>query len=214
MFDTTEFIAAADRAVREEGFRKATDPQSTKAVAIATLEAPGWETITPEEYERAREIVAWVQANVKGRNDFEQKMLLVTVSDTVSARAAGIAAYLPEAYRRAQERAAAQADEVPEEDRVPVCEMVGQGFVEGTVRKLSERCGTYGFQWKALVVTSGGTKLWGTVPKAGLAQRVAVGDQVAFKATVKASNDDEFFGFWSRPSGWMTRKVEEEAVKS
>jgi hypothetical protein len=50
---------------------------------------------------------------------------------------------------------------------------------------------------KMLVVTDTGWKVWGTMPAALDVDR---GARVRFTATVKPSDDDPHFGFFSRPT--------------
>jgi len=98
----------------------------------------------------------------------------------------------------------------------------GRVEVTGTVVSTRETDG-YGYNrvaFKMLVVTDAGWKVWGTIP-AGLLDAVpdasrsdrfahgesylAVhrlrGERVTFTATVRPSDDDPLFGFFSRPSG-------------
>lgn len=51
---------------------------------------------------------------------------------------------------------------------------------------------------KMLVMTPAGYKLWGTVPS--IIDNVVKGDKVEFTAKVVPSNDDDKFGFFSRPN--------------
>lgn len=58
--------------------------------------------------------------------------------------------------------------------------------------------GQYGPSLKMLVKLDNGNKVWGTKPSRLDADK---GDRIAFTAEVKRSDDDEHFGFFSRPKG-------------
>ena len=94
-------------------------------------------------------------------------------------------------------KAAARALEMANAEPVPVVE--GRVLVKGEVLTVKEQEGFYGFQIKMLVKSESGFKLWGTVPSA-LVGEVEKGSVVEFSAAVKPSDDDQYFGFFSRPS--------------
>ena len=73
----------------------------------------------------------------------------------------------------------------------------GRIEITGTVMKVVERDGRFGWEHKMLVVADG-WKVWGSVPRA--LGDVEKGWTVRFTATVERSNDDENFGFYKRPS--------------
>lgn len=101
--------------------------------------------------------------------------------------------YLTAAQAEAVVRIAAEQASEPEPS--PVVE--GRIRVTGTVRSTKWVDNAYGGSLKMLVVDDRGFKVWGSVPSALSVER---GDRVAFTATVKASDDDETFGFYSRPA--------------
>jgi len=74
----------------------------------------------------------------------------------------------------------------------------GRVEVTGTVISTREEEGPYGWQRKALVEDDRGFRLWGSLPSA--IYRAEKGDRVTFVAGLTASRDDEFFGFWKRPT--------------
>ena len=74
----------------------------------------------------------------------------------------------------------------------------GRVEVTGTVISTREEEGHYGWQRKALVEDDRGFRLWGNLPT-GI-YRAEKGDRVTFVAGLTASRDDEFFGFWKRPT--------------
>jgi hypothetical protein len=74
----------------------------------------------------------------------------------------------------------------------------GRVEVTGTVISTREERSQYGTQHKALVEDDRGFRLWGNLPSA--IYRAEKGDRVTFVAGLTASRDDEFFGFWKRPT--------------
>lgn len=74
----------------------------------------------------------------------------------------------------------------------------GRVEVTGTVISTREEWSQYGTQFKALVEDDRGFRLWGNLPSA--IYRAEKGDRVTFVAALTASRDDEFFGFWKRPT--------------
>lgn len=113
----------------------------------------------------------------------------------------------------------AQAESAP----VPT----GRVVIEGEIRSMTWRDNDFGGAWKMLVVSAEGWKVWGTVPSAlfdaeevtalvydeagyfrsgewgsvgAAAETVLPGRRCRFTATVKASDDDPAFGFYSRPA--------------
>jgi hypothetical protein len=83
----------------------------------------------------------------------------------------------------------------------------GRYDIEGEVVSTKWQDSDYGETLKMLVKMDDGNKVWGTVPSA---LDIEKGDRVAFSATVKKSNDDEHFGYFSRPT--KATKKEEVAV--
>jgi hypothetical protein len=80
---------------------------------------------------------------------------------------------------------------------VPVAN--GRMVVRGKVLTVKTTEGFYGVQTKMLVQHADGWKVWGTVPSMIL-DGLTRGDEVEFTATVKVSDDDPKFGFFSRPA--------------
>lgn len=74
----------------------------------------------------------------------------------------------------------------------------GRVEVTGTVISTRQEWSQYGTQCKALVEDDRGFRLWGNLPSA--IWNAEKGDRVTFVAALTASSDDEFFGFWKRPT--------------
>lgn len=97
----------------------------------------------------------------------------------------------------AAEKAAAKALEMANAKPVPMVE--GRVLVKGEVLSVKQQEGFYGIQIKMLVKSEAGFKLWGSCP-AAIVGEVEKGSVVEFNASIKASDDDKFFGFFSRPA--------------
>ena len=96
------------------------------------------------------------------------------------------------------------ADKAAEPEATAVVE--GRIKIVGEVKTTKWQDNAYGGSLKMLVLDDRGFKVWGSVPSAlnSLAEdgtNVQSGDRVEFTATVEASQDDEAFGFYKRPSG-------------
>lgn len=93
-------------------------------------------------------------------------------------------------------------DEGPQE---PVPEFAQGATVEGKVVSAKYQDSYYGIQFKMLVETVQGYRLWGSVPKAlddatsGWAAEGMKGIEVRFVADIERSQKDAFFGFFKRP---------------
>lgn len=73
----------------------------------------------------------------------------------------------------------------------------GRVRITGTVISTRTQRTQFGTQFKMLVADDRGFRVYGTIPAA--LDGVDKGTQVAFTATVTPSDDDAFFGFYSRP---------------
>ncbi len=78
----------------------------------------------------------------------------------------------------------------------PVVE--GRGVISGEVVSIKWQDTQYGGCYKMLLKDDRNFKVWGTVPAA--LEDVARGDRVTMTATLAKSDDDETFGFYSRPT--------------
>ena len=99
------------------------------------------------------------------------------------------------APRIAAEKAAAKALEMANAKPVPVVE--GRIVIRGEVLSVKLKESFYGSVLKMLVKSDEGFKVWGSVPSS---IEVGKGDKVEFSAKLERSTDDEYFGFFSRPS--------------
>lgn len=101
------------------------------------------------------------------------------------------------AAEKAAKKAAEMADAVP----VPLAQ--GRMMVKGEVLSIKQQESQFGLQIKMLVKAEAGNggwfKLWGTVPSS-IVGEVERGSVVEFAASLQRSDNDQFFGFFSRPS--------------
>lgn len=118
---------------------------------------------------------------------------------------AAVAKVLQADADRAAKKAAEKAEMNPVE--------TGKQTISGEVVNVKYQDSVYGGSWKMLVKDDRNFKVWGTIPTAIFNQQEAeveadvnvfpdalVGRRVSFNATVEASDNDETFGFYSRPS--------------
>ena len=201
--------------------KKAKEANAGKRKAKAILEEKGlgkaWELYEADIAKRkayAEACKAWDETNADeatGRPEFiestrDETTALDIVSrlvkwGNISDKAAAFLATLIDRIERAPEiaaeRAAAKALENANAKPVPAAS--GRVMVKGEVLTIREQDGFYGPQIKMLVKAEDGWKVWGTVP-AAIAAEVEKGSVVEFAASLKQSDNDEYFGFFSRPA--------------
>lgn len=81
----------------------------------------------------------------------------------------------------------------------PVPATESRMVIAGTVLTVKEQFSAYGSTLKMLVRDDRGFKVWGSMPSA-IAGEGCKGRKVTFTAKVTVSDDDETFGFYSRPT--------------
>jgi hypothetical protein len=101
--------------------------------------------------------------------------------------------------RRSRDRQAEWAAKRAEEAKTAKPVIEGRTRVRGEVLSAKGKDTPYGWTLKLLIKDEGGFKVYGNAPSA--IDSVERGDVVEFVATVKASDDDPTFGFYSRPTG-------------
>lgn len=112
---------------------------------------------------------------------------------------------IPKDLEREKKRAAIQKEE---DDRFPNREAVPSDRIQvtGEVQSLKLKETHYGPTFKMLVLDDRGFKVYGSVPSAVEEEfaftwvKVGKGMRVTFTATTKPSEEDEHFGFYSRPA--------------
>jgi hypothetical protein len=210
-----------------EAFRKnvkaAKEAQAGKKKAAAILEQLGlskaWDLYEADLAARKAHAAAYKAWRDEGNDDDEEQGAPkfkeysrdeLTAQDIVgrlvkwgniSDKAASFLGQLLERIEKAPEiaaeKAAAKALEMANAKPVPAEK--GRVLIKGEVLTIREQEGFYGVQIKMLVKAEDGFKVWGTVP-AAIVENVERGSVVEFAASLKASDDDKFFGFFSRPA--------------
>ena len=194
------------------GFRL---PEAWVNAEVAKKVKAGWKRIHDARAKakgEVPEIIEWAR-NLKGRTDFELNLAIVAEAEYLGRRHWGLAAYIPEGYRRAQGQAKIEAKrrERPEPTE-PVTE--GKGLtLEGEIIGLKWQENYYVYNGadipKVTVLLEDGNVVWGTLPEAGILPEV-VGSKVRFVAEVKRSDRDRHFGFFKRPRRWETTELSEK----
>ena len=217
---TRAFLDAAASAINAFGFRKSHESGSTKIIANKLVRGLRLDKDEEDRLEEAGphgfdldELEAW--AREQSGSDFADSMATIARSEWIGDRALGIAAFIPEGFRRDQDRQTErQARQAAEEARKADAEdaPTGRTTITGTVVSVKARDNGFQVVHKMTVVDDRGFKVWGSVPKALDGQtiwgendvveipRVAPGERITFTATVEPSSDDKTFGFFKRPT--------------
>jgi hypothetical protein len=180
--------------------RKGLEANKGKGKAKAVLEAAGMD-----------EAWAMYVAKADGRDESVVADMVgkLVKYGSLSDKAMDFMGVLLDRIKRAPEIAAARAAESEAAKPVPAFE--GRVWIEGEVLSVKKEDGFYGYSEKALVRHADGWKLFGNLPGA-LHGKVSRGDKLKFKASVKVSDNDPKFGFWSRPASAEVFKKEEVAA--
>jgi len=137
-------------------------------------------------------------------NDFLDKLAKVASRRTLVAKNAGILAAAVSCYLREKVKAEAPVEpEKPAEVKIPIPFGDKRHAIEGVVvsRKIHES--SFGSAWKLTIkveAPEGVWLCWGTEPSA---VTCAKGDRVRFDARLIASDRDESFGFFKRPTNFV-----------
>lgn len=148
------------------------------------------------------ELVAWMVEN-DGAGEFATNLARLARMDWVGSKWLGLLAYAPAGYAKAKaeesERLAREsADAERRAAAKPLPVSSDRVRVEGEIATRRYVENAFGGSVKVRVVSDDGWAVWGTLPAAiGDAE---VGDRIAFVARLSPSEDDELFGFFSRPS--------------
>ena len=206
--ETRSMVAYALAAIQRDGrYVRANDDEAQPTKTSATMAMPSFHkvsvsvaerdrlTVTAETYAEADAAIAWAQ-NLEGTTEFDQNLRAVARTTLIAPKAWGIAAYLPEGYRRHQEREAKKAAEAIR-PKAPVPTASGPHDVVGEVIKVAGHDGRYGYTVKVTIRSHEGYTVWGTLPIGAACER---GDCVQFVCSeIVPSDRDETFGFFKRP---------------
>jgi hypothetical protein len=117
--------------------------------------------------------------------------------------------FLGKLLAQIDERPAREAKRAAEAEAAAPCP-AGRLALEGVVLSVRvDEDGPYGPTTKILLKHDTGFKVWGSLPSGTHAEQ---GHRIAFRATVKASDKDPKFGFFSRPSNGRNITREQEAI--
>ena len=218
-----EFMDAAIEANRL-GYRPTSFDGSTKELAVIVASGNLGEKYATAEREALQaapaatvtvaEVKAWMLA-LDGNSDFDRNMRAIAESDFIGPKAYGTAAYAPAGLLRWAEqeverkiKADLEATRVADAEPVPVTDK--RISIEGVITTMREVCNDFGSTTKIRVVTDAGWACWGTLPSqlegrwdydedivVGGAE---IGTRISFTARIERSNDDELFGFYTRPT--------------
>lgn len=187
-FDSAEAYAAARR-VKGQREREEQEAAANKWKAANPEVAEAIETYAEDHY-----ILADMAAKLSRYGSLSEKQ----------------SAFALRLAEETKERLAEKAEQ--EAAKRPIPEEIKGKRVELTGRVLTTKWqeNAYGGSLKMLLLEERGFKLWGTVPSALNAGK---GDDVTFTAEVEASEDDEAFGFFSRPTKPRNLTVEAEEAE-
>lgn len=166
--------------------RKAEEKAAAKRAEVAAKEAEERAGFAAWKVENADlvEFVSNARAGESGTLMWDMKFRIFTEERALTENQG-------KAVRRIMEQSAKDAAE-----SAPVIE--GRIAITGKVLSVKEHFNAYGSALKILVKDDRGFKVWGTLPSA-IAGQGCKDKRVTFTATVKVSDDDETFGFYSRP---------------
>jgi len=145
-----------------------------------------------KKYSRIADAIAWAKS--QSGNDYLDNIAAIARLEIVPRQYDGYAASILASYERYLADEAAR--KVQAQDATPA--PTGRQVVTGTILSIKEKWSEWGRQLKMTLKTTGGWKLYCTLPASiDTAER---GDVVRLTVTVKPSRDDKLFAFGSRPS--------------
>ena len=189
-------IAYAMRAIENDGWRPANQPNSTADLVHQTLmlnpaNAP-WVTKyqpTAEDFANAQSAYEWI-TTIDATDSYLNNLKVAVIADATD-KYFNMIVSLPQAWKRSLETAQAKATEVAEP--TAPCP-AGKITVTGTVLKAYTKDTAYGSRKVMVVQDERGFKVWGSNT-----MQANLGDTVRFTATVEVG-DDPTFGFFTRPT--------------
>lgn len=204
IFPVPTFVATAWAVTKVLGWRKSSEPGSTKDTTTGFLRAvrleEDWEREVaellrdPATRAEAATAIDWAKG-LDPQSSFDDSLKALASEDEVGRRGWGVLAYLPTAYARFLDREAARvAEDAAPAEAAPE----GRVVVTGTVVGLKWQESEYGTTLKWTVKDDRGFRVWSTVPSAAF--DVERGDRVTFTVTLERSRDDETFAFGKRPT--------------
>lgn len=150
---------------------------------------------TDADRDMAKKAVAWV-AETTDTSNYMHNLRAIVAGGFVSPKLAGYATSLTICYAKAMEKHVERAREA--ELPVTPCP-TGKIVITGTVLSIKSQESNYGTTLKMLVRDDSGFKVWGSVPSK-INQDDLKGCRVTFSGTVSVSDNDQYFGFFKRPT--------------
>ena len=193
VFTAKGYVAAAMYCVATKGFVKsgAYDEVSTWEEAIGVYnEYP--EGLGKHD-SKAAEAIAWALSQ-SGETNYMSNLQAALSHDTVDQRQLGLVASLASVYNNHLDKQASKAAVSAVE---PADVIEGKITIEGTIISVKVKETDWGSSLKMIVLDERGFKVWGSVPRA--LETPETGDHVKLIATVRRSDTDPTFGFYSRP---------------
>lgn len=210
------------------GYRKATESMSNKEIVRLMLNNKFWtakeyaedremlaaaapSTITVDE------LLDWM-CEQDGTSEFGSNLARIARSEAVTGKVFGLVAYAPAGFdgwrqRVAEQAAKRAADEARKAESQPVPVTAKRIRIEGVITTMRDVRNDFGITTKIRVVTDAGWACWGTLPSSvedrwvddddfgmKLVEGAQIGDRIGFDAKINPSEDDQTFGFFSRPT--------------
>jgi hypothetical protein len=202
----SDVLAQACACVRQVGFvsKAKAEEWNKSSTASDVMHAFTWKASSFEptrpfpmieaDDDLASTIAEWVESlTPSSTDDYLWNLAAACSRSVIKPRTLGIVVSAVAAYNREQTRNAERAAQIA--TATPVIE--GRVQVTGTVISTDLRETNFGLVLKCLVLDDRGFKVWGNVPSC---QEWVPGDKVTFMARCERSHNDEFFGFYTRPT--------------
>lgn len=189
---TMDYLIGAASCTLVRGFKRTDEKHPTK------FDAP-WviRNASKEAKELAKQSADWARSQNCGDSYMLNMQAVLSgefVNLTTKGPALGTLASLPNSYLRSLEHAKTQqARETARTEDCPTDS--NRRTITGTVLSVKECDTMYGLTYRMTVLTTGGYRVNGTVPRA---INPAIGDRVQFDATIDQKETD--FGFFKKPT--------------
>lgn len=165
----------------------------------ATVEqVQAWEGANPDN---ARALAVLVASEQEGTLNSFTSDILAKLRRYGSLSERQVAAVLRGAARDAEYAARREAERIELKGAAPLAE--GRRLISGEIISAKWKATRFGTQPKMLLREESGNKVWGTIPASLVPDdedvRSLIGETVTLTGTVRRSDDDQHFGFFSRP---------------
>ena len=212
-FSTLSFVTMAVALTEEHGYRRGGGTRDLTVSALTgdfpfngakgSIPAP---TITTKHEEVAVASLAWARSlatdSHANSNPYLLNLRLAVSGTLLGPKEFGLAASVAQAHARHLERAVKrEAVEVEKDEAAPLPKFDGRVEITGKIISAKWKETDFGDTLKIVVKHADGWAVWGTCPNSlGRTEKDLIGENVSFVARVKASDQDEKFGFFSRPT--------------